>query len=328
MQYMYQAEIAIAAAKQAAILCESIRHSVQFASLDKPDLSPVTIADFAAQAVICYYLNQAFPQDSIVAEETAALLQASPPQLAKVTEVVQTLIPNATPEQVTVWIDLGQGEVGERFWTLDPIDGTKGFLRGDQYAIAIALIESGEVKVGVMACPAFEEGCLFAAIRGQGTQRISLKTEQSEAIEVLKSSSSPWYRLTESVETSHGDPARQRSIAQAVGLTAPTLQMDSQAKYGAIASGQAALYLRLPWLQNLHYQENIWDHAAGAIVVEEAGGRVSDMNGKPLNFSIGAQLIKNRGIVASNGEIHDAVLAAITANTAVDNRDDPELPAL
>ncbi|MER3434623.1 MAG: 3'(2'),5'-bisphosphate nucleotidase [Leptolyngbya sp. ERB_1_1] len=328
MQYRYEAEIVIAAAKQAALLCESIRHSIRFESLDKPDRSPVTIADFAAQAVICYQLNQAFPQDSIVAEEAATLLRASPPQLAKVTEVVQTLIPAATPQQVTAWIDLGQGEVGERFWTFDPIDGTKGFLRGDQYAIAIALIESGEVKVGVMACPAFEEGCLFAAIRGQGTQRISLKTAQSEAIKVLKSPSSPWYRLAESVETSHGDPARQRSIAQAVGLTAPTLQMDSQAKYGALASGQAALYLRLPWVQNSHYQENIWDHAAGAIVVEEAGGRVSDMNGKPLNFSIGAQLIENCGIVASNGEIHDAVLAAIAASTTAVDRDDSGLPAL
>ncbi len=123
----YEAEIAIAAAKQAAILCKTVRQSAQLTRFDKPDRSPVTIADFAAQAVICHQLNQAFPEDAIVAEETAALLYQFPSQSAKVTEVVQALISNATPEQVTVWIDLGQGNVGERFWTLDPIDGTKGF---------------------------------------------------------------------------------------------------------------------------------------------------------------------------------------------------------
>ncbi|BAU10096.1 3'(2'),5'-bisphosphate nucleotidase [Leptolyngbya sp. NIES-3755] len=306
MQYIHEAEIAIAAAKQAASLCESVRHSLEFSSVDKPDRSPVTIADFAAQAIICNQLNQIFPKDAIVAEESAALLYNAPTQLAKVTELIQTLIPDATSNQVTAWIDLGQGKVGERFWTLDPIDGTKGFLRGDQYAIAIALIESGEVKLGVMACPAFDEGCLFVAIRGQGARRISLNTGESQPIRVASGSC-----LAESVETSHGDPERQRSIAELAGMTM-TFQMDSQAKYGAIASGHAALYLRLPWAQNPNYRENIWDHAAGAIIVEEAGGCVTDTNGQPLNFSIDAQLIENRGIVASNGTIHTAVLKAIT----------------
>ncbi|MBE9009245.1 inositol monophosphatase family protein [Pseudanabaenaceae cyanobacterium LEGE 13415] len=311
MQYIHEAEIAIAAAKQAASLCESVRHSVEFASVDKPDRSPVTIADFAAQAVICYRLNQAFPKDAIVAEESAALLYESPLQLTKVTKLVQSFIPDATPDQVTAWIDLGQGKVGERFWTLDPIDGTKGFLRGDQYAIAIALIESGEVKLGVMACPGMDE--LFMAIRGQGTRRISLKTGESQPIRVAAGNC-----LAESVETSHGNPDRQRSIAQAVGLTS-RFQMDSQAKYGAIASGHAALYLRLPWVQNPNYRENIWDHAVGAIIVEEAGGCVTDMNGQPLNFSIDPQLIENRGIVASNGMIHEAVLRAITQTNIQDD---------
>lgn len=317
MQYIYEAEIAIDAAKQAASLCESVRHSLEFASVNKADRSPVTIADFAAQAVICHQLKKAFPEDAIVAEESAALLYESPAQRSKVAELVQTVIPDATPEQVTAWIELGQGEVGERFWTLDPIDGTKGFLRGDQYAIAIALIESGEVKLGVIACPAFEEGCLFVAIRGQGTRRISLKTSESQAIRVSVGTC-----LAESVETSHGDPDRQRSIAQTVGITS-RFQMDSQAKYGAIASGHAALYLRLPWVENPNYRENIWDHAAGAIIVEEAGGQVSDMNGQPLNFSIAAQLIENRGIVASNRAIHEAVLNAIIQTNKLDDSEPP-----
>ncbi|MEA5469572.1 inositol monophosphatase family protein [Spirulina sp. 06S082] len=55
-------------------------------------------------------------------------------------------------------------------------------------------------------------------------------------------------------------------------------------------------------------RENIWDHAAGAIVLEEAGGRVTDLDGKPLDFSLGEKLTANRGILASNGVIHDRAL--------------------
>ena len=59
------------------------------------------------------------------------------------------------------------------------------------------------------------------------------------------------------------------------------------------------------------YRENIWDHAAGAIVVEEAGGRVTDLYGKPLNFADGSKMVDNRGVVVSNGIIHDQVLSAL-----------------
>jgi 3'(2'), 5'-bisphosphate nucleotidase len=118
-------------------------------------------------------------------------------------------------------------------------------------------------------------------------------------------------RFVESVESSHGDRERQNKIAQAAGFTTESVRVDSQAKYGIVASGKAALYLRLPSPKSPDYRENIWDHAAGAIVVEEAGGRVSDIFGKPLNFADGAKMVDNRGVVVSNGVIHDRVLAAL-----------------
>ncbi|MBC6417951.1 MAG: 3'(2'),5'-bisphosphate nucleotidase, partial [Prochloron sp. SP5CPC1] len=92
---------------------------------------------------------------------------------------------------------------------------------------------------------------------------------------------------------------------------ADSVRVDSQAKYGIVAAGQAALYLRLPSPKAPNYRENIWDHAAGSIVVEEAGGRVTDMYGKPLDFATGTKMVDNRGIVVSNGLIHDTVLAAL-----------------
>jgi 3'(2'), 5'-bisphosphate nucleotidase len=78
-----------------------------------------------------------------------------------------------------------------------------------------------------------------------------------------------------------------------------------------LARGEAEVYLRMP--TSADYRENVWDHAAGAIVIEEAGGRVSDVDGRALDFTAGRKLLRNRGIVATNGRLHEAVLAAIRA---------------
>jgi 3'(2'), 5'-bisphosphate nucleotidase len=85
--------------------------------------------------------------------------------------------------------------------------------------------------------------------------------------------------------------------------------MDSQCKYGAVARGDASIYLRLPTRSD--YQEKIWDHAAGMLVVEQAGGRVSDIDGAPLDFRHGRTLARNRGVVATAGGVHARVLEAI-----------------
>lgn len=85
--------------------------------------------------------------------------------------------------------------------------------------------------------------------------------------------------------------------------------MDSQCKYTVVARGDANIYLRLPVSET--YQENIWDHAAGSLIVEEAGGVVSDINGKALDFSLGRTLIANKGIVASSPSLHPQVITAI-----------------
>jgi 3'(2'), 5'-bisphosphate nucleotidase len=321
MPYDRETQVAIAATTLAAKLCQQVRYSRNPAAIEKFDHSPVTIADFGAQAIVCQALAAAFPEDPIVGEEDATLLRqpAMAEQLALVTRYVQAQIPAATSEEVANWIDRGNGQVGRRYWTLDPIDGTKGFLRGDQYAIALALVEDGDVKVGVMACPALPvagaaPGALFVAVRGSGTLQIALESGQSESVQVARSAAEGALRLTESIEAGHGNLSRQRQVAEAIGLTATPVQMDSQAKYGVVARGEAALYLRLPRIQTPDYRENIWDHAAGAIVVEEAGGKVTDIQGQPLDFTAGSKLIHNRGIVASNGTLHAAVLAQLKAD--------------
>ena len=317
MSYDREKQVAIEAALAAAKLCQQVRRDIPEA-IEKKDKSPVTVADYGSQAVICKALEDAFPHQPVVGEEDA--IQLRQPEmvevLTKVTNYVGKLIPGATPEQVTGWIDRGNGQVGPRYWTLDPIDGTKGFLRQDQYAVALALVEDGEVKLGVLACPAMsvegtQPGVLYVAMRGEGATMVPLAGGEPRSIHVASREDRANFRFVESVESSHGDQSRQNRVAKAVGITADSVRVDSQAKYGIVASGQAALYLRLPSPKSPDYREKIWDHAAGAIVVEEAGGRVTDMYGKPLNFADGTKMVNNRGVVVSNGVIHDTVLAAL-----------------
>lgn len=315
MSYDREKKIAIEATIAAAKLCEQVRLNISPEAIEKKDKSPVTIADYGSQALICKALAREFPNDPVIAEEDAAALGAPEMQakLQQATDYVKGIVGDASSDDVLSWIGHGSAKGGDRYWTLDPIDGTKGFLRKDQYAIALALVENGEIKVGVLGCPALsfggEMGLMFVAVRGEGAQMMSLSSDAGEAISVDKSADS--LRFVESVESGHGNQDQQSAIAKLVGINTPSLRMDSQAKYAAVAAGQAALYLRLPSPKTPDYREKIWDHAAGVIVVEEAGGTVTDMFGKPLDFTQGERLVSNQGVVVSNGDLHDQVIGAL-----------------
>ena len=320
MLYEREKQVAIAAVTTAAQLCEQVRREQGSLAIAKPDHTPVTVADFSAQAIICQALGEAFPNDPVIGEEDSALLRTQIDQLARVTQYVQAYLPSATPESVAAWIDRGNAQVKSRYWTLDPIDGTKGYIRGDQYAIALALVEAGELKLGLLGCPALpvdltqpdgERGVLFVAVRGQGATMSPLAGGAPRPIHVTDASEESLRRVAKSIVSEHSNPTLQEAVVQAVGLTASPWQLDSQAKYGVVARGEAALYLRLPFPIISEKRQNTWDHAAGVIMVEEAGGRVTDMYGQPLDFSFGAKLVNNQGIIASNGLIHEAVLAAV-----------------
>jgi 3'(2'), 5'-bisphosphate nucleotidase len=204
MSYEQEKQVAIKAVTAAAKLCEAVRREKSSASVAnqnivtyfiKPDRTPVTIADFGAQAIICQALAEAFPNDAVVGEEDSGLLQE--PEMiegaSQITDYVKRQIPIATPESVKDWIDRGNGTISNRYWTIDPIDGTKGYIRGGQYAIALALVEGSEVKLGVLCCPALpltfaepesETGVIFVAVRGEGTTMIPLNGGSPKLIRV------------------------------------------------------------------------------------------------------------------------------------------------
>lgn len=309
----------VLAVRAAARLCQAVRAEMVTQgtqSLDKNDKSPVTVADFGAQAVVCKIIGDAFPADAIVGEEGSAALRedANAAHLDKVVRFVGAQF-SADAATVCDWIDRGAGEAAGRYWVLDPIDGTKGFLRNDQYAVALALIENGAVQFGFLACPALPRaggtGSIFVAQRGCGAKEFSLDGQEIGDVKVSAPGEISNARLAESVESAHTNQGLAARLRDKLGIAAEPVRMDSQAKYAAVARGDAEVYLRSPNSKTPDYRENIWDHAAGFLVVAEAGGRVTDVHGNPLDWSRGNRLEDNLGVLATNGVLHDVVLGAL-----------------
>jgi len=343
--YAKELEVAQLAVQRAAILTKRVFHEKAKGTVSKDDKSPVTIGDFGAQALIISALQASFPQDEIVAEEEAdtlrddAALQDTVWGFVRPTELTDAAAehllggPIKDVGSMLDLIDLGKSKGGNkgRIWAIDPIDGTKGFLRGGQYAVCLALMVDGDVKVGVLGCPNLPvddaapltadiganqtdegKGVLFSAALGQGASSRPLGTgglQDGRSISMKSLDDMSTASFCGSVESAHSNQDEAAQIAEKLGITKPSVRMDSQAKYGSIARGAGDIYLRLPTSKT--YQEKIWDHAAGDLIVREAGGQVTDTLGRRLDFSIGRTLAENKGVVAAPAAAHGQVLKAV-----------------
>ena len=344
--YSHELQIALLAVQRATLLTKRVFHEKAKGTASKDDKSPVTIGDFGAQALIISALRHNFPKDEIIAEEEASALRENEGLRSQIWELVRTTkLADANAEEqlgggvknesaMLDIIDEGRSKGGPkgRIWAIDPIDGTKGFLRGGQYAVCLGLLVDGDVKVGVLGCPNLPvddsvsldtkigedqsdeegKGVLFGAVQGQGATSRPLsrgKLQDSTPISMKKVEDITQATFCESVEAGHSSQDDSAKIAQKLGITKPSVRMDSQAKYGSIARGAGDLYLRLPVRKD--YQEKIWDHAAGDLIVREAGGEVTDTEGSRLDFSIGRTLAANKGVIAAPKSVHPQVLDAV-----------------
>ena len=311
MSYNPELQQAIYAVREASQLCQNVRAEwAESNAAQKSDKSPVTIADFGAQALIISRICEQFPGDEIIAEETSEMLRSDSSNLAAVTEHVGRFR-EANPNDVLKWIDSGQSNGGDgRFWSLDPIDGTKGYVRNEQYAVSLGLHDKHGVKFGVLGCPNYPQdsskpngpkGVLFFAQRGQNLRAIALDNP-ARRIEHIDP---PIPRMVQRREVN--DAAFNHRVANELGLTEQPLSIDSQVKYGTVALGEAQIYLRL----KPGKKEFIWDHLPGVAIAQAAGARVTDVNGKNLDFTAGRTLSRNEGIVVSKGLDHRKVIAVL-----------------
>jgi len=316
------------AVRQAARLVRQVQVAL---AMTKADHSPVTVADFASQALVASLLEARFPNDAMVGEEDASVLRRPEGEviLSEVLAQLRFSLPGAGPEAVCYWIDLGSVVSAERFWTLDPIDGTKGFLRGMQYAVALAYIEDGQVLIGALGCPnlnfaylsnaagdpPMEDpdgiGSLVLAVRGQGAWAASIEGREFLPLKVSAEANPSRARLLRSYEAAHTHTGKIADLIADLKIQAAPIGLDSQVKYALLAGSAGDLIVRLISSKSPDYKEKIWDQAAGALIVEEAGGKISDLDGKPLDFSRGRTLLENRGVLASNGLLHPAGLGAL-----------------
>jgi 3'(2'), 5'-bisphosphate nucleotidase len=318
--YQRELQVAVEAVRRAARVCRSVQAKIApSGAIAKADKSPVTVADFASQALVCQSLRDAFPDDPVVAEEAAdALRQPDGAQvLATIREELQSF-GAPTGGDILSFIDHGGATTySRRFWTLDPIDGTKGFLRSEQYAIALALLVDGRVTVAALACPNLDLpdappglGSVYSAVLGAGAHAAPLFADApARSIAVSRRAEVAAFRTCESVESGHSAHDDSARLVDMLGIAAAPVRLDSQAKYAVVARGDAELYLRLPTRKD--YREKIWDHAAGALLVQEAGGTVTDVRGRPLDFTLGHELGNNRGVVVTHGLEHARILAVL-----------------
>jgi len=323
MAYETERRVAVEAVIKACRLCRAVGSAlVTEDTIAKKDKSPVTVADFGAQAVVSTELMRMFPCDPLIGEEDSSELrtEAGSAQKEKVVEHVNAVTPGLGQEQILTAIDHGtyQGGSTGRHWTLDPIDGTKGFLRGDQYAVALALIEDGEPVLGILGCPNLPhdasnpdgpQGCLFIGVKGTPASIRPIDDTTEVPVSVTGISDPAEASFCESVESAHSSHSDAARIAELLGVKNEPYRIDSQCKYAAVARGDASIYLRLP--TRADYEEKIWDHAAGWMVIKQAGGEVTDVRGQPLDFSLGRTLRNNVGVVATNGRLHVRVIDAV-----------------
>jgi 3'(2'), 5'-bisphosphate nucleotidase len=317
-------ELELKTAVRAVQLASAISLAVQreqagaHSPMQKGEKDPVTIADYAAQAVILHTLSASFPDDAVLAEESTSDFDrlASEDQRGEVIGRLEAAFGHpVTLEDVRTWLDYGRGRTRQRMWTIDPIDGTKGFIRNDQFALAIALLIDHQPVLGVLACPRLpyhltdtEGGVIATALKGRGAElqaldgsaRRKLKTAQGEMAETI--------RLAGSMEKRHTNQDYTENLLTRAGLTAETIRVDSQVKYVMLADNRADVYIRQSSTSG--YIEKIWDHVAGALIVEEAGGIVTDLTGARLDYTTGAELHRNKGVLAAAAGVHPRLLAA------------------
>ncbi|KAF2285960.1 hypothetical protein GH714_009209 [Hevea brasiliensis] len=371
-KYAKELDVAVRVVHMACSLCQRVQEGLLTVSTDqvksKEDDSLVTVADWSVQATVSWVLSESFRDQnvSIIAEEDVQTLSKadSAGLLTTVTNTVNQILAEASKyglespkkalggEQILEAIgrcNSRGGPVG-RHWVLDPVDGTLGFVRGDQYAIALALIEEGKVVIGVLGCPNYpmkkellnhhhqyhqsmpklslptsdtlEKGCVMYAQRGSGEAWMqpliqgNKKFEWPNSAQFIRVSSIDDPELAtfcEPVEKANSNHSFTAGVANSLGVKKQPLRVHSMVKYAAIARGDAEIFMKFA---SCGYKEKIWDHAAGVVIVEEAGGVVTDAGGRRLDFSRGVYLEGlDRGIVACSGALlHDKLIGAVYAS--------------
>ncbi|XP_059659924.1 putative PAP-specific phosphatase, mitochondrial isoform X2 [Cornus florida] len=368
-KYHRELRASVDAVERACRLCVDVHKSLFSTDgrvVEKTDLTPVTVADFGVQALISLELGKLFPSIPLVAEEDSAFVRSNNLEnsvLNVVTDKTSFRDKQLTQADVLEAIDRGGkdaftfGPKPATYWVLDPIDGTKGFVKGGEalYVVGLALVVEGEIVVGVMGCPNWQEvysnkstievpeyekiltgsGIIMFAHVGCGTWTKRL----SDALSGMAKMSDSWTRC--SVDGLCLVPEARICISDnqtwetwplsavfSATTNAETIENNqilllpiccgSLTKYLMVAIGRASVYIHPARLQNVIQS---WDHAVGIICVHEAGGKVTDWRGSKLDLAADQTerrvIYPSGGILVTNGSLHSKIEEMISSSSLV-----------
>jgi 3'(2'), 5'-bisphosphate nucleotidase len=198
-------------------------------------------------------------------------------------------------------IDESEGRLAnQRVWIIDPIDGTAGFIKKDgDFAVQIGLAENGNAVVGVVYLPAHQT--LYFASKNNGSFVVR---DDQEPVRLNVSARTEFSEMNIAVSRDHRSPKMSRIIKD-LGLKQEIGRGSVGVKIGMIAEQTCDLYI------HLSHRTKFWDTCAPQIILEEAGGRITDLFGSEFRYNLGNVMNLN-GILASNGVSHEEVLARLT----------------
>jgi 3'(2'), 5'-bisphosphate nucleotidase len=254
----------------------------------------VSLARKAGVAVLLHYAEE------VVAEEKLGADNFSEPVTAADREASRIIVAGLTEAFPDDGI-LSEEEADRaeerlsrpRVWMVDPIDGTLGFIRKDgDFGVQIGLAEGGEPVLGVVYLPFHDE--LFLAVRGGGAF-LESKGAERRKLEVSDISELSQARLASS--RSHRSERLNRVVGE-LGLENEVRRGSVGLKIGLIAKQDCDIYI------HLSSRTKFWDSCAPQVIVEESGGTMTDLFGKPIRYDL-HDVQNHNGIVASNKSLHE-----------------------
>lgn len=306
-------------------------------------------------------MNRLFPSIPLVAEEDSAFLRSNN-LVGSVVDVVKdkaTLGDEVTEDNILKAIDRGGKDAyvfapePATYWILDPIDGTRGFVKGSEalYVVGLALVVEGKIVLGVMGCPNWHEDCSDNSIIGVQENQSS----RSGIIMVSHVGCGTWTKRLSDILTNESPHTWTRcsvdscQMVQGARVTIPESQTwkslplsglfdaktDSEnigegnilllsaccgslCKYLMVASGRASVYIQGKKATSII---KVWDHAVGIICVHEAGGKVTDWEGSSLDFAADQTerrlIFPSGGVLVTNGSLHSKIIGMISSNSSV-----------
>ncbi len=294
------------AARWAAGFAERLR---SVGATSKSDASPVTAADLALQALLVAGLQERYGAIPVVGEESTAVFRGEGGDAlrSRVHELAQSARPGFTSAAIDAAIDAGTADGTSREqWIIDPIDGTRGYLTGQQYCVCLGLVRDRDVAFGAAGCPRLgTEGLVVAASRGRGSWVWSGLAGGAPPHRVVAvKAPRPELVACESADVGPRAKQRLRLLAEAWPATLSARQLESQCKFVLVAIGEADLAVRFPPRVAGSERDAVWDYAGAVVMAEEAGARMTDCDGQPLRFGRGRYIEGNRGILCAAPWLH------------------------